>query len=113
MASATTFLNFMTQLAVEPGLLAVEIEGRFIYKVNAVEITTTTVTTRDPNIMKLTTQQNPVRLRGWHIYLETNAEERVIDSMSSTVALATLTIAGANATAVAAGSTNVWLSQVP
>src|SRR3990167_10801466 len=106
MATATTFLNFMTQLAVEPGLMAVEIEGRFIYKVNAVEITTTTVTTRDSNIMKLVANANPVRLQGWHIYLETNAEERIVTTLSVAATLATITIAGANATAVGAGSTN-------
>ncbi len=112
MATATSFLTLMAQLAVESGLSETEIEQRFAYKLSAATITTTTFTTTDPNSMKLATTANPTRLQGLHIYLETNAEERIITTLSVTASVATVTFVGANATAVGTAS-NAWITRVP
>lgn len=112
MATSTTFLNFMAQLAAEPSLTAIEVENRFVYKFSAATIGNSSLTTLDPNMVKLGTAINPQRFQGMHVYLETAAEERVATTCTLSGSTLTLNFIGGGNATNQAGATNVWLSKV-
>lgn len=108
---ATAYTAIIEALFREPGLTGPEISNRLGYKFSATAISTTSLTTSDPLLIKMGTQILDNLLQGWHIYLATNTEERMVTTSSISGSTLTINFLGGNATAVASPST-VYISRV-
>lgn len=110
---STVYTAIIDQLIVEPGLTHELVERRFGYKFTAATIGNTSLTTLDPQLVRLGTKTPANMLAGWYVYLATATEERVVTT--TTLSGSTLTvnfIGGASATNQA-GATTVYLMQLP
>src|SRR3990167_9999613 len=100
--AASAFTVYVDQLLDE--INAGDVEARFGYKFSAATVAATSLTTTDPNIVKLGANYDSQRFNGKHVYLVTNTEQRMITNMTITSGTATLNFVGANATVVSTAS---------
>lgn len=93
--------------------MTTEVESRLGYTFTAATISNTSLTTTDPQIVKLGANYVAVRLQGMHLYLATAAEERTITTMSVSGSTATINFVGGGNATNQAGATTVHLLRVP
>lgn len=111
--ASTAFSAIVDQLLTEPGLTGPVISNRLGYKFSAATIGNTSLTTTDPQIVRIASNTPSNIYASWYIYLFTAGEERVVTTTTIAGSTATMNFIGGGNATNQASPTTVYLTQIP